>query len=148
MSNTTSRSLVDRLYQEVLNSRRFEVIDEIAAEDYTEHDPLPGQGDGREGMHERVSALVSGLDPHFTVEDVIAEGDRVVVRWRNHGTHVASFLGLPATGRSFDIAGIDVYRVQDGRLAEHWHVVDQLSMLVQLGFVPAPAAPVGVSAKE
>lgn len=140
MSNSTSRSLIGRFYNEVLNGRRLEVIDEIASEDYVEHDPLPGQGGGREGLRERVSALNSALDPHFTVEDVIAEGDRVVVRWRNRGTHVESFLGLPATGKQFDIAGIDVYRVEGGRLAEHWHVVDQLSMLIQLGFVPAPAA--------
>lgn len=143
MSIQTSRGLVDRFYDEVLNGRRLEVIDEIAAPDYLEHDPLPGQGEGRPGLHDRVSALVSALEPAFTVEDVVAEGDRVVVRWRNRGTHVGSFLGIPATGRHFDIAGIDVYRVSDDRLAEHWHVVDQLAMLIQLGILPAPegAAP-------
>jgi steroid delta-isomerase-like uncharacterized protein len=140
MSNETGRKLAARLYDEVLNGRRFAAIDEIAAENYIENDPLPGQGEGRDGLHDRVSALVSALEPRFTVEDVIAEGDRVVVRWRNRGTHVGDFLGLPASGRSFDIAGIDVYRVAGGRLAEHWHVVDQLTMLIQLGFIPAPAA--------
>ena len=84
--------------------------------------------------------LVTALDPRFTVEDVIAEGDRVAVRWRHRGTQVEPFLGLPATGKPFEIAGIDIYRGEDGRLAEHWHVVDQLAMLVQLGFIPAPEA--------
>lgn len=138
MPSETARRLVGRFYDEVLNGRHLEVIDEIAAQDYLENDPLPGQGQGREGLRDRVSALVSALDPHFTVEDVIAEGDRVVVRWRNRGTHVEAFLGIPATGKPFDIAGIDIYRVAGDRLAEHWHVVDQLAMLVQLGLVPAP----------
>jgi steroid delta-isomerase-like uncharacterized protein len=142
MSNETSRRLVGRFYDEVLNGRRLEVIDEIAVEDYLENDPLPGQGQGREGLRDRVSALVSALEPHFTVEDVIAEGDRVVVRWHHSGTHVGTFLGIPATGKSFDIAGIDIYRVAADRLAEHWHVVDQLAMLIQLGLVPAPAGAV------
>jgi steroid delta-isomerase-like uncharacterized protein len=142
MSNETSRRLVGRFYDEVLNGRRLDVIDEIAVEDYLENDPLPGQGQGREGLRDRVSALVSALEPHFTVEDVIAEGDRVVVRWHHSGTHVGTFLGIPATGKSFDIAGIDIYRVAADRLAEHWHVVDQLAMLIQLGLVPAPAGAV------
>lgn len=140
VTNTRSRKLVDRFYEDVLNGRRLDIIDEIAAEDYTEHDPLPGQDDGRQGLRERVHTLICALEPMFTVQDVIAEDDRVVVRWRNRGTHVDAFLGLPATGKTFDIAGIDVYRVEGGLLAEHWHVVDQLSMLVQLGFLPAPAA--------
>jgi predicted SnoaL-like aldol condensation-catalyzing enzyme len=143
MTTETSRKLAGRFYDEVLNGRRLEVIDEIATLDYLENDPLPGQGEGREGLRGRVSALVSALEPHFTVEDVIAEGDRVVVRWRNRGTHVATFFGIPATGMPFDIAGIDIYRVAGDRLAEHWHVVDQLAMLTQLGLVPTPegAAP-------
>ncbi|MEA5453536.1 ester cyclase [Sinomonas sp. JGH33] len=138
MSTETSRSLVGRLYEEVLNKRSLEVIDQIAVEDYIENDPMPGQGEGRSGLRDRVSMLVTALDPSFTVEDVIAEGDRVVVRWRNRGTHVEPFLGLPASGKPFDIAGIDIYRVEGGRLAEHWHVVDQLALLMQLGFIPAP----------
>lgn len=138
MSTETSRGLVGRFYDEVLNGRRLDVIDEIAVAGYTENDPLPGQGEGRDGLRNRVSMLVTALDPHFTVEDVIAEGDRVAVRWRHQGTQVEPFLGLPASGKSFEIAGIDIYRVQEGRLAEHWHVIDQFGMLMQLGFIPTP----------
>ncbi len=140
MSTTNAKNLARRLYDEVLNGRRLDVIDEITTSAYLENDPLPGQGQGRDGLRDRVSMLVAALDPHFTVEDVIAEEDRVVVRWRNVGTHVDTFLGIPATGHSFDIAGIDIYRLEDDRLAEHWHVVDQLSMMMQLGLIPAPDA--------
>lgn len=133
-----SKQTALRLY-ELLNQGDVDPIGDLVTADYVEHDPLPGQGEGREGVLDRFSIIVGALAPHFTVEDVIAEGDRVMVRWTNAGTHVGEFAGIPATGRTFQIAGIDVYRVEDGRLAEHWHVVDQLSMLGQLGLLPAPA---------
>jgi steroid delta-isomerase-like uncharacterized protein len=136
MSTKSNKQVARRFYDDVLNRGDVDAIDEIAAADYNEHDPLPGQGTGRDGLRDRVTALRVGLEPKFTLEDVIAEDDRVVVRWTNSGTHVAEFLGIPATGKSFTIAGIDIYRVQDGKLAEHWHVVDQLSMMGQLGLLP------------
>jgi len=138
MSTETNKKLVRRFYDEALNDRRVEVIDELALADYAEHDPLPGQRDGLVGLKDRVTMFIEGLAPTFTVEDVIAEGDRVVVRWTNNGTHVGAFLGIPPTRRSFSIAGIDIYRVENDRMAEHWHVVDQLTMLQQLGLVPSP----------
>jgi predicted ester cyclase len=61
-----------------------------------------------------------------------------LVRWTNSGRHAGNFLGAPPTNRPYAIAGIDIYRIEDSRLAEHWHVVDQLSMLQQLGLMPAP----------
>jgi predicted ester cyclase len=83
--------------------------------------------------------ITRGLAPHFTVEDLVAENDRVVVRWTNSGTHIGEFVGIPPTGRTFTIAGIDIYRLDGAKLAEHWHVIDQLSMLGQLGLLPEPA---------
>ena len=138
MSIEANKALVRRYYEEVLNGRRVHLLDELAAPDYVENDPLPGQGNGREGIKQRVAMLLDALAPTFTVADVVAENDRVVVRWINSGTHVAPFLGIPATGRSFRMAGIDIHRVADGQLAEHWHVVDQFAMLQQLGLLPAP----------
>jgi predicted ester cyclase len=138
MSTETNKKLVRRLYDEVLNSRRVEVIDELALADYTEHDPLPGQRDGLIGLKDRTAMLIEGLAPTFTVDDLIAEGDRVVVRWTNAGRNSGPFLGIPPTGRSFSIAGIDIFRIENQRMAEHWHVVDQLTLLQQLGLVPSP----------
>ena len=126
-----------RLY-ELLNAGQVQEIGDLVTPDYLEHDPLPGQGTGRDGAIDRFSMIVGALAPHFTVHDVIAEGDRVVVRWTNSGTHVGEFAGVPATGGTFSIAGIDVYRVEGDLLAEHWHVVDQLAMLGQLGLLPQP----------
>ena len=138
MSTETHKSLVRRFYDEALNARRVDVIDELALADYVEHDPLPGQRDGLVGLKDRVSMLTAGLASTYTLHDLVAEDDRVVARWTNAGVHSGEFLGIPPTGRSFDFAGIDVYRIENGRMAEHWHVVDQLTLLQQLGLVPAP----------
>ncbi len=127
-----------RLY-ELLNQGDVEAVGDLVTPDYVEHAPFPGQGVGREGVLDRFSMIVTALAPHFTVEDVITEGDRVVVRWTNAGTHVGEFAGIPATGKTFSISGIDIYRIEGDLLAEHWHVIDQLSMLGQLGLLPAPA---------
>ncbi len=138
--NTEQTKLVVLKLYELLNDGDTESMGELVTQEYVEHDPLPGQGTGREGVLDRFSMIVSALAPHFTVEDVVAESDKVVVRWTNTGTHVAEFAGIPATARPFTIAGIDIYRVTNGSISEHWHVIDQLSMLGQLGLLPAPPA--------
>jgi len=139
MASQDNKAIVARFYDEVLNQRKVGVLDELAIEDYVEHDPFPGQGNGRADLKARVQALQSAFDPlRFTVEDVIAEGDKVVVRWKNAGTHSGSFMGIPATKKTFSVAGIDVHLVRDGRIAEHWHVVDQLGQMQQMGLIPGP----------
>ena len=137
MSIEDNKVTARRFYDEVLNEGSTAVLEDLAVDDYLEHDPLPGQTTNRQGLDQRVTMLRTALAPHFTLEDIVAEDDRVAVRWTQSGTHVADFLGIPATGRRFTIAGIDIYRLQDGKLAEHWHVVDQLSLLGQLGVLPA-----------
>jgi steroid delta-isomerase-like uncharacterized protein len=138
MSTEGNKKTATRLYA-LVNDGEVEAVGELVSPDYQEHNPLPGQGVGRDGVLDRFSMIVTGLAPRFTVEDVIAEGDRVVVRWTNAGTHAGEFAGIPATGKTFTIGGVDIYRVADGLLCEHWHVVDQLAMLGQLGLLPAPA---------
>ena len=133
-----NKEIARRIYEEVLNKRDLELLDELVAPDYEEHDPLPGQGTGLDGIRTRYRMLIEAFDPTFTIEDMIAEGDKVVVRWTNSGTNVGDFLGMPATGRSFSIAGVDIYRLEGGKLAEHWHVVDQLAQMQQLGLLPGP----------
>lgn len=140
MAISDSKAIVRRYYKEVLNERRLDVLDEIAAEDYVEHDPFPGQGNGLADLKARVAGFHAAFNPlGFTIEDIIAEGDRVVVRWKNAGTDSGGFMGIPPTGKQFGIAGIDIHVVRDGRMAEHWHVVDLLSQMQQLGLVPSPS---------
>ena len=138
MTTDQNRAIVRRYYDEVLNGGTVAVLDEIAVEDYIENDPFPGMGNGREQLKLRAGALLSAFSPcTFKIEDIVAEGDRVAVRWRSRGTQSGEFMGIPPTNRSYEIAGIDFHRLADGRMAEHWHVVDQLSQLQQLGLLPS-----------
>ena len=138
MATDADRDVVRRYYEEVLNLGKIELLEDLAVADYAEHDPLPGQGTGLDGLKDRASMIVEALSPHFSIEDVIADRDKVAVRWTNSGTHVGEFFGIPPTGRSFEIAGIDIHRLEGGKMAEHWHVVDVFAMLLQLGAIPSP----------
>jgi len=84
-----------RAFYGLLNAGRVEAMGDLVIAEYVEHDPLPGQGEGRDGVLDRFSILTSSLAPRFTIDDVIAEEDKVVVRWTNRGTHVAISLVSP-----------------------------------------------------
>lgn len=142
MSIEQNKEVLRRFYEEVLNNGDLDALDEMAREDLVEHWPLPGQRTGRDGLKDRVDMIRGAFNPHFTVEDLVAEGDRVVARWKNSGTHVAAFMGIPPTNREYTIEGIDIYRFEHGLMAEHWDVVDVFGQLVQLGVItpPGPAA--------
>jgi steroid delta-isomerase-like uncharacterized protein len=139
MDTARNKDLARRLYA-LINEGLVDQVADLVSPDYIEHDPLPGQGSGRDGVLDRFSMITTALAPHFTVDDLITEGDRIVVRWTNRGTHVGEFAGIPATSRTFTIAGIDIYRVADEQLCEHWHVIDQLGMHAQLGLLPQAAS--------
>jgi predicted ester cyclase len=81
----------------------------------------------------------AAFNPHFTLEHVLADGDKVAVMWTNRGTHVGEWFGIPPTGKTIATAGVDIFLLRDGRLAEHWDVVDVTDFLVQTGALPAPS---------
>jgi steroid delta-isomerase-like uncharacterized protein len=140
MSTEENKAVVRRYYDEVLNGRNIDVIDELAVEDYREHDPFPGQGNGRQDLKARAKVILDAFNPvRFTLEQVVGEDDKVVVRWSQTATQSGSFMGIPPTGKEFTIAGIDIHTVRGGRMAEHWHVVDQLALMQQLGLIPQPS---------
>jgi steroid delta-isomerase-like uncharacterized protein len=139
LSETENKQLLRRYYDEVLTQGRLDVLETIARADYVEHNPFPGHGQGLEGLRQRANALTTGVKQQFTLELLIAEGDKVAVLWTTRGTHVGEFMGLPPTGKTYTIQGIDIHQLREGRMAEHWHVVDVYSMLIQLGALPAPS---------
>ncbi|MDQ0381298.1 ester cyclase [Amycolatopsis thermophila] len=145
MSETTDQNkrTVLRLYQEAGNEGRLEVLDEITCPDHVEHYPFPGQAQGLDGLKQRVSMIRAAFAPRFTVEHVVAEGDTVAVMWRNEGAHVGEWFGFPPTGKPVTARGVDVHRLRDGRLAEHWDVVDISQFLLAVGAAPAPAGTAG-----
>lgn len=140
MPTEQNKATVRRYYDEVFNQRNIDLVDELAVEDYVENNPFPGQGNGRNDLKARVQAILGAFHPmRFKVEQVVAEGEQVVVRWTQTGTHSGNFMGIPPTGKEVTVAGIDVHRLRDARMAEHWHVVDQFGLLQQLGVIPAPS---------
>ena len=136
---TDTKRMIDRIPLEVLNNSNFGLIDEIVANDFVEHDPQPGVPPTREGLKQTLQALKTAFpDLRYTIEDSLESGDKIVHRLTGTGTMKADYMGMPATGKRATWTEIHIGRVANGRLAEHWGLVDQLGLLVQLGIVPAP----------
>lgn len=109
------------------------------AADFVRHDPgLTFAVRGPEGVARLGEVLHGGVtEMTLPIEEVVAEGDRVLVRLRFRGRHTGDLMGLPASGRSIDIAVMDLFRIVDGRLVEHWALLDNLGLLKQVGALPA-----------
>jgi predicted ester cyclase len=136
---TDLKTKLERIPLEILNQGRYELIDEIYAPDFVEHYEQPGVPPTREGFKQFVMAYRAAFpDLHYTVEDAIEAGDKIVHRLTASGTMNGDFLGMHATGKRATWSEIHIGRVADGRLVEHWGLVDQLGLFVQLGIVPAP----------
>ena len=144
MSAEQNKALIRRFVDEVFNRGRSEAIDELVAPDAVDHAALPGMPPGREGIKLRAAMIRSAFpDFHIIVEDQVAEGDRVAGRYTMRGTHQGELMGIPPTGKPVSISAMDVIRVGDGRLVEHWGQIDMLGMMQQLGVVPAPDQAMG-----
>lgn len=138
MSVEQNKALVRRLVEEIINRRDMSVIDEIISPDFVENEVLPpGIPPGREAPRLMFSMLHSAF-PDFkaTVEHLIGEGDKVVVHMTWTGTQKGEFMGIPPTGRRISIGVIDILRVADGELVEHWGIMDSAMMMQQLGVMP------------
>ena len=140
MSPEANKKTVTRYYLEVFNSGNVGLLDQLAVPDYDEHSPFPGQPNGIEGLKARAGAILAAFRPVFTLHELVAEADTVVAYWTNTGTHRGEFMGIPPSGRTVTISGVDIHRLRDGRMSEHWHVIEELQMLQQLGVIPVPQA--------
>jgi predicted ester cyclase len=98
-----------RLYQEVGNEGRLEVLDEIAWPDHVEHHPFPVQARGVEGLKQRISMVRAALNATFTIEHLVAEGDKVAVMWSSRCEHVGEWLGFSPTGKRVTFHGVDIH---------------------------------------
>ena len=137
---TATQTMIERIPLEVINDNKFELIDELYATNYVEHTPTPGFAPTREGFKQTAIALKKAFpDLRYTIEDVIESGDKIVHRLTASGTMKADFLGMPATGKHATWNEVHIGRVANGRLTDHWGVIDQLGMLVQLGVIESPA---------
>ncbi len=136
MSTEENKALVRRHFAAIWNQRQLDVADELVAPDYHSHFPVPGQPPGIAGVKYALQAFYTGFpDLTMTVDDLIAEGDKVVARLTARGTHQGPFRGIPATGRVIEWTGIRIFRIAEGKIAEHWANWDDLSLVQQLGGV-------------
>jgi steroid delta-isomerase-like uncharacterized protein len=133
MSTEANKALVRRMFEEIYNQGRYEIADELFAENYVSHNGLGMTVMGPGGI-KQVAAMQRAAfpDQHSSIEDLIAEGDKVVVRGVDRLTHQGKFLGYPPTGKTFDITWIDIFRVENGKLAEAWLEIDMENFRKQL----------------
>lgn len=123
---------------EWLAEGRMEPFFDLIHEDAIDHAAIPGQGPGREGVKFRLQMLQGLSEPRFRIVDQVAEGELVSGRYRFSGIHTGDMMGMPPTGKSFEVDAMDMVRFRDGKLVEHWGLIDFPSMMAQLGLMPAP----------
>lgn len=136
----TNKAAIRRLFDEVFGAGKVDSVAELVADNVLGHDPTdPKPKRGPENV-QQVAVLFRTAFPdlRLTVEDVIAEGDKVAAHWTLRGTHQGSFMGIPATGKTASTTGITIYRLAQGKITEYWGSFDALGLMRQLG---APYSP-------
>ena len=139
MSAEQNKALARKLVEEIINRGNISLADEIMTPDFIEHEGAPGLSKDREGFKQSIPMLRSAF-PDFkaTIDDIVAEGDKVVIRQTWSGTQKGEWMGMPPTGKSVSFGVIDIIRIADGKFVEHWGQMDTMRMMQQLGVVPAP----------
>jgi steroid delta-isomerase-like uncharacterized protein len=140
MSTEENKTLTRRLMEEVFNRGNTSLVDELFAPDFVEHEELPpGIPPGIDGVKTLPTVFRSAFpDFQIQINDVIAEGEKVVVRSTWSGTHKGEFMGIPPSGKSVSFGVYDTIRIAGGKIVEHWGQMDELSLMQQLGVIPAP----------
>ncbi len=133
-----NKQVIRRFVEEVQNKKDWDVYDELNDPEFVNLSAPPGIPPDREGGKISLGGFLAAFpDARFTIDDMIAEGDQVVTKKTFTGTHTGEFAGIPATGNRVTLQFVDIMRVRDGRIVEHWLSMDQLSFMQQLGVVPA-----------
>lgn len=132
-----NKGVMRRFVEEFQSGANESVAEELLAPDFVDHSPFPGVSPDRDGVKRLFAALhVAFPDLRATIHDQIAEGDRVATRKTLRGTHRGEFLGISPTGRAVTFDVIDFVRIEKGRIAEQWNVVDLMGLLQQIGVAP------------
>jgi len=138
VSLETNKTLVRRLLVDDLSRGDEAVAEAIIHPEFFDHTNPPGMERGLDG-HKAIGRLFRTAFPdlEWRIDDLIAEGDKAVARTTMSGTHLGEFFGIRPTGRRVSMTGVHVLRIQDGKIAEHWGSNDDLSLMRQLGAIPA-----------
>ena len=133
-----NKAVIRRFVEAVQNNQDWTAYDELNDPSFVNLSAPPGVPTDREGGKVYLQAFAAAYpDASFTIDDMIAEGDQVVTKKTFSGTNTGEFAGMPATGRSVSVQYVDIMRVHDGRIVEHWLSMNQLVWLQQLGLAPA-----------
>jgi steroid delta-isomerase-like uncharacterized protein len=134
-----NRAIVRRLYEEVWNKRRLELVDEIISPSHALHDPnLTDSSVGPDAYKRQVSRFIAGIpDLRLTIEDIVGEKEKLAVAWTISGTHTGEFMGIPATNKKVYVEGITINHIVDGKIMDSYISWDTFGMMQQLGVVPA-----------
>jgi len=134
MSAEENKALIRRFYAEI-DKGNIDILDELVAEDYTDHNPppFPGLAKGREGLKQAFRMFWEATPGYHHIEDQIAEGDKVVTRLTSYGKHERDLPGAPATGNEMKMTSITIHRIANGKLVEKWAEKDIIALLTQLG---------------
>lgn len=143
MSTEENKAIIRRYFEEIWNKGNLSEEEEFVATNVVVHaPPLPGAAPGVQGAKEVATMFRTAFpDLKVIIEDLIAEGDKVVQRWTAHVTHQGDLLGIPPTGKKVTLTGINIFRLADGKIVERWGELDTLGMLQQLGVVQPPGQP-------
>ena len=134
MTHQENKAIVRRFVEEAQGKGNLDLIDEVLAETFVDHDAFPGVASSREGVRSLFTAFHTAFpDFKVTLHDQVAENDLVVNRKTQTGTHQGPLLGIPATGRPVSLNVIEMVRLADGRITDHWTVFDQSTLMRQLG---------------
>lgn len=139
MAVEENKAIVRRINEEMVSQNKLALADELFAETVVDHSALPGLPPNREGLKQLFAMFHTAFSGfHVTIEDQVAEGDKVATRKTFHGRHTGDYYGIPPTNKQVSFGVIDILRIADGKVAEGWAVVDQLGLMQQLGVIPAP----------
>ncbi len=133
-----NKAIARRDLEEVWHNKNLSVVDEIYSSEYVRHDPAdPQEIRGIEGYKQLVTMYLNALpDTRFTIEDQIAEGDKVVTRWTARGTHKGDLMGIAPTGKQITVTGMGIQRIVGGKVVEEWANWDTMGLMQQLGVIP------------
>jgi steroid delta-isomerase-like uncharacterized protein len=139
-----NKEIVLQMYEEVWNRKNLDFVNEAVSPDFKDHPPkrffeVPIRG--REALYEAAVGFHAGIpDFHDRMIEIVAEGDRVVYLGEITGTHTGTLFGVPASGKSVKILGINYFRLEDGKVVERWGIFDVMGMMQQIGMIPSPSA--------
>ena len=125
MSTEANKDLIRRYFEEAFNTGEDALFDQFFAQDYVDHNSFPEQVPGPQGVREGYTLWRTGFpDSHATIEDIVAEEDRVVVRTRGTGTHLGEFMGIAPTHKRIEVGAISIFRIAEGRIKERWGLTE------------------------